>query len=118
MDYFLENFLTYVLLIKFFIVAMYLLRTVMGPSIWDRLLGMNLVASKTIMIIAIFASMNEITFLVDFAIIYALFGFIGTIFIALFLSKYKLGKIRHGKNDASPKADKVDTKTQTQGGDA
>ena len=93
------DFLTYVLYVKFFIVAMYLLRAVRGPSIWDRLLGMNLIATKTIMIIAIIASINNITFLLDFAIIYALLGFIGTIFIALFLSKNKLGKVRQETNE-------------------
>ena len=113
MDYFMENFLTYILWVKFFICGMYLLHTVRGPSIWDRLLGMNLIATKTIMIIALFASINGITFLLDFAIIYALFGFIGTIFIALFLSKYKLGKIRQQQEK-----DGKETKTQTEGGEA
>lgn len=64
----------------------YGIRVIVGPSVWDRLLGMNLIASKIIIVIIIFASINEMTFLLDFAIIYALSGFIGTIFIAMFLS--------------------------------
>jgi multisubunit Na+/H+ antiporter MnhF subunit len=48
---------------------------------------MNLVATKIIVIIMVFASIYETTFLLDFAIIYALSGFIGTIFITLFLSE-------------------------------
>ncbi|MCL2592479.1 MAG: monovalent cation/H+ antiporter complex subunit F [Defluviitaleaceae bacterium] len=76
--------------------ACYIVRVVKGPTIWDRLLGMNLISAKIIMIIIIFASMNNTGYLLDFAIIYSLFGFIGTIFIALFLSKQKLGR-RRGK---------------------
>ncbi|MCL2856078.1 MAG: monovalent cation/H+ antiporter complex subunit F [Defluviitaleaceae bacterium] len=97
MDYFLENFLTYVLWAKMVIVVFYLVHTVRGPSIWDRLLGLNLIAAKIIMIIIVFASITDITFLLDLAILYGLFGFIGTIFIALFLSRHKLGKVRSNK---------------------
>lgn len=107
-----ENFLTYILWIKLFVVAVYIFYTVKGPSIWDRLLGMNLIVAKTIMIIAIFASISGMTFLLDFAIIYSLFGFIGTIFIALFLSKHRLGKIRQGEK---PKPSEL---SNTKGGEA
>ena len=75
----------------------YLARVIMGPSVWDRLLGMNLILSKTIIIIILFAAIFETTFLLDFAIIYALSGFIGTIFIALFLSARDIRKGRKGK---------------------
>jgi len=64
---------------------LFFVRVVMGPSIWDRLLGMNLVSTKIIIIIIVFASVNETAYLLDFAIIYTLFGFIGVIFTALFL---------------------------------
>ena len=70
----------------------YLLRVIIGPSVWDRLLGLNLISSKIIVIIILFASINDSTFLLDFAILYSLFGFIGAIFIALFLSKRDLQK--------------------------
>jgi len=63
----------------------YLITIIRGPSVWDRLLGMNLLSIKIVMIIAVFASNSSLTYLLDFAIIYALFGFIGVIFIALFL---------------------------------
>ena len=78
--------MTYVLWIMLLFMALFLVRVVMGPSIWDRLLGLNLVATKTIIIIIVFASISDVAFLMDFAIVYALFGFIGTIFIAMFLS--------------------------------
>ena len=47
---------------------------------------MNLVTTKIILIIIVFASINETGFFLDFAIIYAICGFIGTIFLANFMS--------------------------------
>ena len=62
------------------------IRLIKGPTIWDRLLGMNIVATKIVIIIIVYASMHGTAFLLDFAIIYALSGFIGTIYIALFFA--------------------------------
>jgi len=62
------------------------IRIIQGPSMWDRLLGFSLVSSKIIVIVVLFASMNDTAYLLDLAIIYALFGFISEIFIAQFVS--------------------------------
>ena len=80
-----------VLWILLAILVLYIARVIKGPSIWDRLLGMNLITTKIIVIIIVFASVHNTTYLLDVAIIYALFGFIGTIFVALFLSQRKKG---------------------------
>ena len=77
----------------------YGIRVAIGPSVWDRLLGMNLIASKIIIIIIFFSAITGMTFLLDFAIIYALSGFIGTIFIALFFSERDM---RKGKQNLAP----------------
>lgn len=74
------------------ILSLYTVLAVKGPSRWDRLLVMNLASNKIIVIIIVFASLSGTTFLLDFAIIYALSGFIGTIFLALFLSERREGK--------------------------
>ena len=81
----------------FALMALYLIRVLKGPTIWDRLLGMNLISTKIIVVIIVFASLSGTTFLLDFAIVYALMGFISTIFIALFLSEKKLGRKRGKK---------------------
>jgi len=79
--------LEYFLWIMVAFVLIYIWRVIKGPSIWDRLLAMSILSTKIIVIIILFAMVNETAYLLDFAIIYALFGFIGTIFIALFLSE-------------------------------
>jgi len=66
-------------------VLLCILRALMGPSLWDRLLGLNLVTTKVLIIIVLFSYLMDLPFLLDLAIIYALIGFIGTIFTALFL---------------------------------
>ena len=83
----------YVLDWMFWVLIVYLflafVRVIKGPTIWDRLLGMNVIATKIIVIIIIYAAMSDTSFLLDFAIIYTLSGFIGTIYIALFFADRK-----------------------------
>jgi len=76
------------------------IRSVRGPSVWDRMLGMNLISTKIIVIIIVFASSQGIAYLLDFAIIYTLMGFISTIFIASFMAeRIKADKNVEGDND-------------------
>ena len=82
----------YILWIMLGYLFLYLIRVVLGPSIWDRLLGMSLISTKIIMIIIVFASVNELAYILDFAVIYTLFGFIGVIFTALFLLEKTKGR--------------------------
>ena len=60
-----------------------LIRVIIGPTIWDRLLGLNLITSKIIMLLVVLAYVVDKTYILDFAIIYALLGFIGVMFIAI-----------------------------------
>lgn len=67
-------------------------RVLVGPTIWDRLLGFSLISSKIIMAIVVFASMLQRTFLLDIAIVYSLLGFIGSVLIARFLERRTEGE--------------------------
>lgn len=64
---------------------LYVFRLAKGPSVWDRLLGVNLVSTKVIILVIALASLTGRTFLLDFAIVCTLLGFICIIFIAQFL---------------------------------
>ena len=70
----------------------FVIRTVLGPSVWDRLLGMCLISTKLTIIIILFASANNTAYLLDFAIIYTLFGFISVIFMSFFLLNRAKGR--------------------------
>ena len=65
--------------------AVYIVRAVRGPSIWDRLLSLSLVSTKIILIAINYASFRETAYILDFALLYAMLGFISIIFTALFL---------------------------------
>ena len=88
----------YILYILLAYLVIYIACVVRGPSIWDRILGMSLISTKIILVIIAFASYDNTAHLLDFAIIYALSGFIGTIFISVFLSERIVAdKNRKGK---------------------
>ncbi|MDH8677754.1 monovalent cation/H+ antiporter complex subunit F [Fusibacter bizertensis] len=63
------------------------IRILIGPSLWDRLLGLNLVTSKLMMLIILVALVRKQTFILDLALVYALLSFMGIIFIALFIQR-------------------------------
>jgi multicomponent Na+:H+ antiporter subunit F len=64
-----------------------LIRILIGPTVWDRLLGMSLISSKIIVAIVVFAVILDRGFLVDIAIIYSLLGFISSVLIARFIER-------------------------------
>ena len=68
-------------------IALVLVRVILGPTIWDRLLGLNTISAKIIMSIVIFSIITEQPYLLDVALVYALLGFIGTVLIARFIEK-------------------------------
>ena len=86
--------MNYILWIMLVLMSLCMIRIVRGPSVWDRFLGLNLVSSKIIIIIVILASFHEAAYLLDFAIVYVLLGFISTIFTARFL----LGRTKGGES--------------------
>lgn len=63
------------------------IRAMIGPSLWDRLLGLNLVTSKLIMLIILVAFVQNQTFYLDLALIYALLSFMGVIFFAIYVQR-------------------------------
>lgn len=56
-----------------------LARALLGPSIYDRIASMNMLGTKTILLIAVFALYTNRHDLLDIALVYALINFIGTI---------------------------------------
>lgn len=61
------------------------LRILIGPTLWDKLLGLNLFAAKLLMLIVMIASYRQTPILMDIALVYALLGFVGIIFISIYV---------------------------------
>jgi len=79
------SFLDAVLIVVSVYAALVLIRVIIGPTIWDRLLGLNMISSKIIMSIIILSVVTDRSFLLDIALVYSFLGFIGTVLIARFV---------------------------------
>ncbi len=64
-------------------------RIIIGPSVWDRLLGFSLLCSKIIVIVILYSYANAQSIYLDIALVFAVLGFVGTTSIAKFLQKTK-----------------------------
>ena len=65
--------------------ALALLRAIVGPTIYDRILAVNVFGTKTVLIIAVLGFLTGRPDFLDIAIIYALINFIGTIAVLKFI---------------------------------
>ena len=72
------------LVVMILLIVAVTLRGFIGPTIWDRLLGLNLVTTKLIIVIVLIAVMKEQSMLLDIAIVYAMLGFIGVTFLSIY----------------------------------
>jgi multicomponent Na+:H+ antiporter subunit F len=59
--------------------ALALARALLGPSVYDRILAVNMFGTKTVLLIAVFAFLSERTDILDIALIYALINFISVV---------------------------------------
>lgn len=80
-------FLEIILYLLAFFCVLTLIRILKGPSIWDRMLGLNLLTAKIIMMMIIYADLENTSLVLDTALFYALLSFIGILFIAFYVQK-------------------------------
>ncbi len=59
----------------------YLLRTIIGPTFFNRILAVNNISTLVIVMIAIIAVLQGESYIVDVAIIYSMLGFVTVIIV-------------------------------------
>ena len=64
-----------------------LYRAIRGPSAADRLIAINVIGTKTIVLILIVSFILKETYFVDVAFLYALISFLSTVIIAKYIEK-------------------------------
>ncbi len=64
--------------------AMALARAFIGPTVYDRLLAVNVFGTKTVLLIAVLGFLAGRPEFLDIALVYALINFIGTIAVLKF----------------------------------
>jgi len=73
------------------IIAVPLYRVLYGPTVFDRLLATNAIATKTIVLITLIGFLfDRIDMFIDITLAYAILGFIGALIIAKYVSSSKL----------------------------
>ena len=61
------------------VMLMALLRSIMGPSIYDRILAINMFGTKTVLLVAVLGFLTGRPDFLDIALAYALINFISVI---------------------------------------
>ncbi len=64
--------------------AMALLRAFIGPTVYDRLLAVNMFGTKTVLLIAVLGFLSGRPEFLDIALVYVLINFIGTVAVLKF----------------------------------
>ena len=54
-------------------------RALLGPTVYDRILAVNMFGTKTVLLIAVFAFLSERHDILDIALVYALINFISVV---------------------------------------
>lgn len=82
-----ETFFLYSAVALTIIIAVPLVRVLKGPTVFDRLLATNAIATKTIVLICLIGFLfGRIDMFIDITLAYAILGFIGSLIIAKYIS--------------------------------
>jgi len=75
-----------------------LIRAMLGPTIYDRVLAVNLFGTKALLLISVMGFLTNRPEFLDIALVYALINFIATIAIMKFFRFAHLGHPHEGDN--------------------
>jgi multicomponent Na+:H+ antiporter subunit F len=70
-----------------------IVRVLLGPTVYDRIMAVNMFGTKTVLIIAVIAFITDRHDLLDIAIVYALINFIGIVAVLKF---FEYGEFSRG----------------------
>jgi multicomponent Na+:H+ antiporter subunit F len=90
-----DHFFLYSAIALTIIIAVPMVRVVKGPTLFDRILAANAIATKTIVLICLTGYIyGRIDMFIDITLAYAILGFLGSLVIAKYLSSYKVRRQR------------------------
>ncbi|MDA0240460.1 MAG: cation:proton antiporter [Proteobacteria bacterium] len=69
-----------------------MIRAIKGPTVYDRILAVNMFGTKTILLISVLGFLTNRPEFMDIALVYSLINFIGTIAIMKFFKFSHLGE--------------------------
>ena len=81
-------FLLYVLVLLAILLGVYLYRVLQGPTIFDRVLGLNGISTKAIILLIVMGTYFErVNMFVDISTGYALLNLVGALAVAKYLER-------------------------------
>ncbi|MDA0789824.1 MAG: monovalent cation/H+ antiporter complex subunit F [Proteobacteria bacterium] len=78
------------------VMAMLLARALLGPTLYDRILAVNVFGSSTVLLIALLGFLTGRPEFLDIALLYALINFAGTLALLKF---FRHGDLGHAGED-------------------
>jgi multicomponent Na+:H+ antiporter subunit F len=69
------------------VIGLALARAFLGPTVYDRILAVNMVGTKTVLLIAVYGFLTDRPEFLDIAIVYALINFVGVIAVLKFVRR-------------------------------
>jgi len=69
------------------VIGLALARAFLGPTVYDRILAVNMVGTKTVLLIAVYGFLTDRPEFLDIAIVYALINFVGIIAVLKFVRR-------------------------------
>lgn len=79
--------------------ALALTRLCLGPTVYDRILAVNMFGTKTVLLIAVMGYLTGRPDFLDIALVYALINFIGVIAVLKFMRYGGFGDTHHVEGD-------------------
>ena len=73
------------------VMALAIVRAVLGPTVYDRILSVNSFGTLTVVLIALLGFLGERPEFLDIALVYALINFIGTIAVTKYVRFSDMG---------------------------
>ncbi len=100
-----ENLMFTVAIIAVFIsMVLVLIRLFAGPTLYDRVLSVNLFGTYTVLLIGLVGFLTSRPDFLDIALLYALINFVGTIAVLKFFRYRAIGDNVHIRDEAGPKS--------------
>ncbi|MEX2494672.1 MAG: monovalent cation/H+ antiporter complex subunit F [Woeseia sp.] len=70
--------------------ALALARALLGPTVYDRVLAVNMFGTKTVLLLSVIAYLYDRPDFIDLALAYALINFIGVLAVLKFVQDFTL----------------------------
>jgi len=77
-----DKFLVYCAIALSITAVLCMIRVIIGPTKGDRIIGINIIGTKTMVILAIVSVIMDESYFIDVVLVYALVSFVGSFIVA------------------------------------